>query len=103
MDKLLQQDVVIWRQMFYKMKFICGSSEKEFVRRNLTAIFTYELGSMCSWTGVKGKFKLSNTAMMECLRRATKACYPKITDRDYEVIVMKWFKYSNRRSMNTVK
>ncbi|KAG5890434.1 hypothetical protein JTB14_025840 [Gonioctena quinquepunctata] len=82
------------------MKFICGKSERQFVKRNLTEIFTNKLASVCSWRGVNGKFKLSNTAMMECLRGATEASYPKLTQRDHEVIVMKWFGNVKQRSMS---
>ncbi|KAG5890433.1 hypothetical protein JTB14_025840 [Gonioctena quinquepunctata] len=85
------------------MKFICGKSERQFVKRNLTEIFTNKLASVCSWRGVNGKFKLSNTAMMECLRGATEASYPKLTQRDHEVIVMKWFGNVKQRSMSEAR
>lgn len=51
-----------------KVLSIGGKSEKDFVRRSLTAIFENDVACICSWTGQKNNFKISDTNIILAIK-----------------------------------
>lgn len=84
-------------QVVNKVLLIGGKHEKDFVRRALAAIFTDTLASMCSWTGQKNNFKIGDTHVIMGIKKAFKTAFPRITEKNFEYLVMEWLRFANVR------
>lgn len=50
------------------IKSIGGTNAKNFVKRVLLKLFTNELASKCSWTGLKNNFSLENLIIIQTMK-----------------------------------
>lgn len=97
LEDILKNDDEASMQVVNKVLLIGGKNEKDFLRRTLSAMFTDNLASMCSWTGQKNNFKVGDTQIIMSIKKAFRTTFPCVTERDFEFTVMEWFRFSNVR------
>ncbi|XP_039314914.1 uncharacterized protein LOC120359803 [Solenopsis invicta] len=97
LEDILKNDDEASMQVVNKVLLIGGKNEKDFLRRTLSAMFTDNLTSMCSWTGQKNNFKVGDTQIIMSIKKAFRTTFPRVTERDFEFTVMEWFRFSNVR------
>lgn len=97
LEDILKDDDETLTQVVNKVLLIGGKNEKDFLRRILSAIFTDNLASICSWTGQKNNFKIKDTYIILGIRKGFRTAFPRITERDFEFLIMEWFRFATVR------
>ncbi|XP_024893595.1 uncharacterized protein LOC112468586 [Temnothorax curvispinosus] len=97
-EDMLKTDQEAFMQVVNKVMLIGGKHEKDFIRRSLSATFSDDLASMCSWTGQKNNYKIGDTHTILSIKKAFRAIFPWNTEKDFEHFVMEWFRFANVRS-----
>ncbi|KAG5861606.1 hypothetical protein JTB14_029167 [Gonioctena quinquepunctata] len=62
----------------------------------MRTIFTNSLGEICSWTGQKSNFPVSNLKFMELMFDVVHK-KSSITKKEFEFYVKEWFRHSKQR------
>ncbi|XP_039302786.1 uncharacterized protein LOC120357119 [Solenopsis invicta] len=81
LEDILKNDDEASMQVVNKVLLIGGKNEKDFLRRTLSAIFTDNLASMCSWTRQKNNFKVGDTQIIMSIK--SKSVYDLCTSSHY--------------------
>ncbi|CAL1671768.1 unnamed protein product [Lasius platythorax] len=97
LEDILKDDDEALTQVVNKVLLIGGKNEKDFLRRTLSAIFTDNLASICSWTGQKNNFKIKDTYIIIGIKKAFRTAFPRVTERDFEFSIMEWFRFATVR------
>ncbi|KAG5885046.1 hypothetical protein JTB14_033365 [Gonioctena quinquepunctata] len=74
---------------------IGGNDGRDFTCRCMKTIFTNSLGEICSWTGQKSNFPVSNLIMELMFDVVHKKS--SITKKDFEFYVKEWFLHRKQR------
>lgn len=78
------------------LKKIGGRDLKDNVNRCLPCVFTDELGTRCSYVGLRGNFKLQDLFFIKLLVEILVVQH-RCTNHDVEKCVGEWFRLSNQR------
>ncbi|XP_011858733.1 PREDICTED: uncharacterized protein LOC105556257, partial [Vollenhovia emeryi] len=96
-DTMLKNDEEAFMQVVNKILQIGGKNERDFIKRALTTTFDDNLACICSWTGQKNNFKIGDARIILSIKKAFKTTFPRSTEKDFEHIVMEWFRFANVR------
>ncbi|KAK4882778.1 hypothetical protein RN001_006097 [Aquatica leii] len=102
-ENTLLQNEEASKQLCNKLRLTGGTNPKNFTRRCLTMLMTNEVAALSSWTGQKQNFKIGDTELINILKKALRANYPTVKDKEFEVFVMDWLRFANQRKLKAAK